>query len=86
MELSLTDTPPAATAHADRWLTVEQIVQQPEWSSISRRAIYNAVARGELRCARPSAGRRRLLIRSSWISAWLETRTTPIEITRSRDR
>jgi excisionase family DNA binding protein len=63
------------------WYTVEQAAQR--WP-LSRRAIYDAVTRGELRVARVGIGRRKLVLRGSWIDDYITARSTPVEIHRRR--
>ena len=41
---------------------------------VSRKVLYQAVARGELRAARPGAGRM-TVFSEGWLDAWLQSRT-----------
>jgi excisionase family DNA binding protein len=57
------------------WLTVRHAASR---AAVSEGTIKREVRRGRLRAARVG-GRRSLRFRPSWVDAWLETSTTPIE-------
>ena len=62
------------------WLTVREAC---EMVKVGDKLLYRAVARRELRAARLGGGRRSALrIHTTWISEWMERRSTPIEVRR----
>ena len=72
--------PSGANAPADDdWFTVDAITER---IPVSRDAVYDAIKSRALRAATVTAGRRRYLVKWSWVTSWLEAATTPHEITR----
>ena len=58
------------------WLTPDQAAARAQ---MGRGVIYREVRAGRLRAAR-IGGRRQLRIKPSWIDAWLEMSSTPVEV------
>jgi len=70
--------PVAAAQSADPiWLTVRQAAARAQCGP---KVIYRAVAARRLKAA-TIGGRRELRFRAEWIDSWLETCSTPVEIT-----
>jgi excisionase family DNA binding protein len=68
-------TPTAIPADADPWLRLREcaaLVQAHEAT------LRREIARGRLRHAR-LGGRKSIRIRRSWLNAWLEASSTPVE-------
>ena len=63
------------TDDVDPWLTLREgaaLVKAHETT------LRREIRRGRLRCAR-IGGRKAIRIRSSWLDAWLESTSTPVE-------
>ncbi len=63
---------------AGPWLTGREAAQR---ARVGVKLIYREVAAGRLRAARVG-GRRDLRFLPSWVDAWLEASSTPVEIRR----
>lgn len=78
MHLRVPQQPDPHTAAAPSpWLTVPEAAAR---ARVSRRTIYDACRRGQLRHARVG-GRRDIRLRAEWVDAWLEA-SAPREVTR----
>lgn len=69
---------PGAGMEPDPWLTLQQsaVIVQAHEATLRRE-----IRAGRLRCARVG-GRKSIRLRRSWLDAWLENSTTPIEVHR----
>lgn len=62
----------------DPWLRLSQCAERAQAHEATLR---REIKRGRLRCAR-IGGRKSIRIRASWLDAWLESTSTPVEIRR----
>ena len=69
---------PVTTTQDQIWLTLRHAAAR---AAVSEGTLKREVHRGRIRAARVG-GRRSLRFRPSWIDAWLEATSTPVEITR----
>lgn len=69
---------PMVTTDADPWLTLQQAASVVQCHVETLRREVKA---GRLRVARV-AGRKALRFRRSWLDAWLEATSTPLEVRR----
>ena len=67
-----------AAANNDPWLTLQQGAERVQ---VHEATLRREIARGRLRHARVG-GRKSIRVRASWLDAWLESSTTPIEVKR----
>lgn len=71
-------TTPVATGSTDPWLDVRAAAAQ---AGCATKTIYYAIRSRQMRAAK-LGGRRVWRVRASWVDAWLESTTTPIEVER----
>lgn len=64
------------TTDADPWL---KLLQCAERVQVHEATLRREIQRGRLRHARVG-GRKSIRIRASWVDAWLESSTTPVEV------
>jgi excisionase family DNA binding protein len=62
----------------DPWLTLQQGADRVQ---VHEATLRREIQRGRLRHARVG-GRKSIRIRASWLDAWLEASTTPVEVRR----
>jgi excisionase family DNA binding protein len=73
-----TNPSPHISADTDPWLTLRDGAEHVKTNEATLR---REIRRGRLRHAR-IGGRKCIRIRRSWLDAWLEQTSTPIEVTR----
>ena len=66
----------SSEANSDPWLTLAQSAERVQ---VHEATLRREIKLGRLRHARVG-GRKAIRIRASWLDAWLEQSTTPVEI------